>query len=186
MKNFKKDIKLYTERFSLVALKPHQVELVYNYVTNNINHHKHAMPHRNKAFFSFELQKLILEEENELQKSLKMIRFYIFDKHKNNILGDIIINDIQRGYVASASIGVKIDKDSTRKGIAEECCKEVLSFIFNGLEIYRIEANILPKNIPSIKLFEKLGFTKEGISRGYFYTDGDWQDHLRYSLLKTD
>src|SRR5690606_40513060 len=50
----------------------------------------------------------------------------------------------------------------------------------------RIEAACLPANIPSSKLLEKVGFTREGLAREYLCINGVWHDHLLYALLDKD
>jgi ribosomal-protein-alanine N-acetyltransferase len=45
---------------------------------------------------------------------------------------------------------------------------------------------VLPDNHASIRLLERVGFSYEGISRGYLYLHGQWWDHAQYSLLSTD
>ena len=38
----------------------------------------------------------------------------------------------------------------------------------------------------SIRLLEKVGFTREGYARKYLCIDGRWQDHLLYGLVRDD
>lgn len=186
MKKSKKDIILETKNYILKCVDSSFSKAVLSYVLDNKEYHKLAMPERDNKFYTEKFQKIVLEEEEALAMNLKTIRFYIFTYGSDKILGDIVLSDIKRGKVSSATIGVKIDKENSAKGIAKECLLKVLEFAFYGLELYRLEANIMPTNINSIRLFEKIGFYREGISRGYFKTGGKWQDHLRYSLLKTD
>lgn len=186
MKNLKKNIFLESKNYLLRCLSSKNSALVLRYVLDNKEFHRLAMPQREDKFYTEKHQKMILDEEEHLSMKLKMIRFYIFDHFGSEILGDIILSDIKTGYVASCSIGIKLHKDHTCKGIATETLHRTLEFAFFGLNIFRLEANIMPENLRSIALFKKLGFLQEGISRGYFFTDGKWQDHLRFSLLKND
>jgi RimJ/RimL family protein N-acetyltransferase len=47
------------------------------------------------------------------------------------------------------------------------------------------KASLDPRNIPSIKLMEKLGFKKEGLYPKRFQMHGEWVDDLVY-VLKVD
>jgi ribosomal-protein-alanine N-acetyltransferase len=38
----------------------------------------------------------------------------------------------------------------------------------------------------SIRLLEKIGFTREGYAREYLCINGIWQDHLLYARLQDD
>jgi ribosomal-protein-alanine N-acetyltransferase len=54
------------------------------------------------------------------------------------------------------------------------------------MSLHRIEALIEPPNLPSQRLVEKLGFTREGLLRDYEFTRGKFDNLYIYSLLKTD
>jgi len=66
-----------------------------------------------------------------------------------------------------AGIGYELACSSWRKGIMTEALNAILDLGFMDLGLNRIEAVVIPENIPSIKLLEKLGFTGEGILREY-------------------
>ena len=40
--------------------------------------------------------------------------------------------------------------------------------------------------MPSQRLVERLGFSREGLLRRYLDIDGAWRDHLAYALLADD
>jgi ribosomal-protein-alanine N-acetyltransferase len=50
----------------------------------------------------------------------------------------------------------------------------------------RIEAACLPHNAASVRLLEKVGFTREGYARKYLCIDGRWQDHILFGLVRDD
>ena len=50
----------------------------------------------------------------------------------------------------------------------------------------RLEAACLPRNTASIRLLEKVGFSREGYARKYLCIDGRWQDHVLYGLVRDD
>ena len=58
--------------------------------------------------------------------------------------------------------------------------------MFTEKRLHRIEANIIPRNIASIKAIEKAGFIYEGISKKYLNINGVWEDHLHYVLLNSE
>jgi ribosomal-protein-alanine N-acetyltransferase len=62
----------------------------------------------------------------------------------------------------------------------------VLSFAFERLRLYRVEAACLPHNAASRKLLLKSGFREEGYARQYLSIDGKWQDHVLFGLLRAD
>ena len=73
-----------------------------------------------------------------------------------------------------------------QKGYMTAAVRAVIPFVFDSLELHRLEAACLPANVASIKLLERTGFTREGIARRYLKINGVWQDHLLYALLESD
>ena len=60
------------------------------------------------------------------------------------------------------------------------------SLYLRGLELHRIEAACIPDNARSIRLLEKAGFQREGYLREYLKINGQWRDHVMFSLLASD
>ena len=67
-----------------------------------------------------------------------------------------------------------------------EALQLMLRPAFKCLKLHGIEANIQPKNIASIALVKRSGFTLEGYSRRYLKIGGKWQDHERWAILSED
>lgn len=62
--------------------------------------------------------------------------------------------------------------------------KLLLEEAFGRLKLHRLEANIQPGNIASIKLVAKAGFVQEGFSRNYLRVGGfEWKDHERWAII---
>lgn len=66
-----------------------------------------------------------------------------------------------------ASIGYELARSFWRTGIMSEALRAILAVGFNEMGLNRIDAVVLPANIASIRLLDKLGFEKEGLLRGY-------------------
>jgi [ribosomal protein S5]-alanine N-acetyltransferase len=71
-----------------------------------------------------------------------------------------------------------------QKGFMTEALSEVLDYGFNKLELHRVAAFIADSNVPSKKLLQRYGFTKEGTMREDYAVDGKNEDSDCYSLLK--
>ena len=62
----------------------------------------------------------------------------------------------------------------------------LLAEAFSTLNLHRLEANIQPENIGSIKLVKSAGFVKEGFSKSYLNIGGyGWKDHERWAIINT-
>lgn len=89
--------------------------------------------------------------------------------------GDIAHVD---SYNQRCDLGITLgyDKQNWGKGYASEALRAAIAFCFNELSMNRIEAEIYEFNLRSIRLFEGLGFTKEGVKRQYVLKDGVYKD----------
>jgi ribosomal-protein-alanine N-acetyltransferase len=64
-----------------------------------------------------------------------------------------------------------------------EAVKAVVDYGFNTLALHRIEANIMPRNIASLRVVGKLGFINEGLSKKYLKINGQWEDHIHMVIF---
>lgn len=79
----------------------------------------------------------------------------------------------------SCEIGIIIgDITQWRKGYAREALSLLLSYIIEDFKIHRVRARILKVNIPSQRLFEKVGFVRTGAGKedGYEFLYYEFQD----------
>lgn len=68
----------------------------------------------------------------------------------------------------------------------QEALQAALGYGFNELDLRRIEADVDPHNLPSIRLLERVGFQKEGYLRERWLVPDQTQDALFYGLLKRE
>jgi ribosomal-protein-alanine N-acetyltransferase len=62
--------------------------------------------------------------------------------------------------------------------------KLLIDEAFTNIQLHRMEANIQPENVTSIKLASRAGFSKEGFSPNYLRIGGkDWKDHERWAIV---
>ena len=112
--------------------------------------------------------------------------FFIFRTDDNDFLGGITLSNVRRGVTQSASLGYWIGESHAKQGLMSTAVSAVVPFVFDQLRLHRLEAACLPSNAASIRLLEKVGFTREGFSRRYLRINGLWQDHFLYAMLTED
>jgi RimJ/RimL family protein N-acetyltransferase len=78
------------------------------------------------------------------------------------------------------------DERFAGKGYASEAVQLMVDHLFATKKVHRIQLVIVPGNAASRRIAEKCGFTLEGTARGAFFNDGQNQDVLLYSLVRTD
>lgn len=99
------------------------------------------------------------------------------------LIGGITIGYIRRGAAQSCMIGYWMGEAHARHGHMSAALKLVIPYIFNGLQLHRIEAACIPDNFKSIRLLENAGFQREGLLREYLKINGEWRDHVMFSLI---
>ena len=79
-----------------------------------------------------------------------------------------------------------VNPDLHQQGFGTEMLTLMLDYAFRQLGLRRIHAQIMAPNISSQKLFEKLGFQKEGILRAHVLRNNEYLDMLMYGLLRDE
>ena len=110
--------------------------------------------------------------------------FLIFEKSNIQLIGEININNIQRGVVQSCSIGYWISENKMGLGYMRESINILKDFIFNDLKLHRVEAACLPRNMRSLSTLLKSEFEIEGHAKKYLKINGAWEDHILLSCIK--
>lgn len=72
------------------------------------------------------------------------------------------------------------------KGIAEEATRLILDYGFNMLKLHRVYLYTEINNIPAQKMFEKVGFIKEGILRSDIKSHGRFVERIVYGILREE
>jgi RimJ/RimL family protein N-acetyltransferase len=85
-----------------------------------------------------------------------------------------------------AEISLFIKRDMQGKGYGQNALKSIIEYGFKRLNLYRLEAEVIDGNTPSLKLIEKFGFTEEGRLRESKYVNGQYKDLLRFGLLRKE
>jgi ribosomal-protein-alanine N-acetyltransferase len=111
---------------------------------------------------------------------------FIFSATSGALVGGLTLCNVRRGVTQSCTLGYWVGAKFARQGYMTAAVRAVVPFVFDSLELHRLEAACLPTNAASIKLLEKTGFKREGLARRYLRINGVWQDHLLYALLDGD
>ena len=122
---------------------------------------------------------------NQLAAMNQSIRYTIFLKESNQIIGSCGFNYIDFEN-ERAEIGYDLGKEYWGNGFGFEAVSALMSYWFHDLGLNRLEARVIPENLPSNRLLNGLGFHFEGILRQSEKSNGDFIDIMMYSRLKKD
>ena len=111
---------------------------------------------------------------------------FVYDTCSTALVGGITLCNVRRGVTQSCTLGYWVGAAYARQGFMTAAVRAVVPFVFDSLELHRLEAACLPENTASMRLLERVGFKREGLARRYLRINGDWRDHVLYGLLETD
>ncbi|MGH8916772.1 MAG: GNAT family N-acetyltransferase, partial [Actinomycetes bacterium] len=100
----------------------------------------------------------------------------------NRFVGEINLSSVQRGPFQNAYIGYWIDESMAGHGYTPEAVVVICRFAFEDLGLHRLQASIIPRNLPSHRVAEKVGLRNEGTALRYLEINGVWEDHVRYAI----
>ncbi len=173
-----------TPRLLIRQLNRDAAGLVLDFYEENKELFEPWEPKRANHFYTLPYQKASLSAEYHQMLEGKLLRYWVFLKdHPDEIIGSFCFQNFLKGPYQSCSLGYKFSRRHHHKGYAYESIQAGLALLFHELPIHRVEAFIMPGNLPSIQLIERLHFTYEGISYSYANINGSWSDHIRYSLI---
>lgn len=107
----------------------------------------------------------------------------------------IVQNDLLIGTIgihkwnaahARCAVGYVLNLKFWRQGITTLALKAVLKYGFTHLHLHRIQATCNPNNIASWRVMEKCGMLFEGIKRGYYLRQSNFEDCRLYAILQPD
>jgi ribosomal-protein-alanine N-acetyltransferase len=96
--------------------------------------------------------------------------------------GEINLNSIQRGPFQSCYVGYWIDEAMAGNSYVPEAFVVAARFAFEELHLHRVQAAIVPRNIASRRVVEKLKLRDEGTAERYLEINGIWEDHIRFAM----
>lgn len=82
-----------------------------------------------------------------------------------------------------SEISVFIGATNQRRGLGTAALRGLCAYGFDHLGLHRLYAEIYAYNAVSIRLFEKVGFRREGALREHMFHRGEWHDSYLYGLL---
>jgi len=114
-------------------------------------------------------------------------RWLIIENATGRIAGRITLGNIERGPFNNGRFGYWLGAGFEGRGYMLEALTLAVRHAFapiaeGGLGLHRVCANIMPSNVRSRTLLERVGFVKEGYSEKYLQIRGVYEDHERWAM----
>lgn len=103
-------------------------------------------------------------------------------EYRGEVVGQLNVANILYGSVSSAVIGYWVVPEVAGKGVTPTAVALISDYLFNVVGLHRIEIDIRPENVASLRVVEKLGFRYEGLKERYIHINGSWRDHYVFAL----
>ncbi len=166
-------------RVLLRLAKPSMARATLDYYTRNRDFLTPFDPKREERFYTLSGQRRYLRQDARMARKGEGAAFYISLKDApERIIGRVVLSNIIWGSFRSCFLGYKLDGELVNRGYMTEAVNLVVDIAFEELRLHRIEANVMPRNLPSLRVMEKCGFQREGESPKYLEINGVWEDHV--------
>lgn len=152
----------------------------------NIRSDKRFMPYLNPSpTTTVEKAEQEVQRMIDSQKKNEGIAWAITLKGDTKLIGTVGFWRIEKGNYRGET-GYILDADYRGKGIMQEAMLTTINCAFSKMNLHSIVANIAPENVPSIKLVEKCGFTREGYFKENYFKEGKFYDTASYCLVNSN
>lgn len=157
---------------------------ILEFYEENKKHLEPVEPTRDIHFYTPTYQLQTLSIEHQLMKSKTYLRLWIYlKKNPQNMIGTICFSDI---FHETAYLGYKMDYRFLKQGYCYEACKHGMDIIQSQYDVSKIKAYVLPSNLASIHLLEKLQFHRAHRDFKTSSIYGEEQSMLLYEYKKLE
>ncbi|MBB4936626.1 RimJ/RimL family protein N-acetyltransferase [Streptosporangium album] len=103
---------------------------------------------------------------------------------EGRLIGLVRLGDTQP-EIGNAELDIYIgEKEFWGKGYATDATREICRYGFDKMRLHSITLWAVAENTGAIRVYEKVGFVKDGRRRDAFRRDGEWHDMFLMTLLE--
>lgn len=119
-------------------------------------------------------------------QSKEAIVLTIIEKETSHPVGQTAFFRID--YISRAAIFYLaiLDPAYWSKGLGAEATQLMVNYAFKTLNLNRIQLHVCAENVPALKIYQRVGFTKEGVLRQAMFRNGNYVDFWVMAILRSD
>lgn len=123
-----------------------------------------------------ELEEWLLEEKPGQ-------RWYVIQTKQGRRVGQLVVREKEDNTI---QIGYRVTPPARNKRYCTAAVRTVVNYFFSETDAEKIIAEANPRNMASIRVLEKAGFTQIGYKEKAVEINGVWMDGAVYELMKSD
>ncbi len=142
---------------------------------------------RDALFLAF--PQTVSQIQEKIENSINdpnQIVFMIVDKKDDIVVGQTAffrIDFVSRSAIFYLAI---LNPEYWHSGIGTETTQLMINYAFRTLNLNRIQLHVNAENTPAIKIYQKVGFKKEGVLRQAMYKNSRYYDFWVMGILRED
>lgn len=82
--------------------------------------------------------------------------------------------------------GLMLDPDFRGRGLGAEAARQLARHLLLELGYHRVQLECYGFNERAMRLFERVGFVREGVKRKAYRRHGEWVDGVMFGLIRED
>lgn len=98
------------------------------------------------------------------------------------VIGEVVLNEWDPA-AGSANFRTLIGTAGRGRGLGTEAARLILGHGFEHVGLHRVELGVFAFNPRAIRVYEKVGFVREGVRRDAFAFDGEYVDEIIMAIL---
>jgi len=125
------------------------------------------------------------ERMKGIQSTGLALQFVVVLKATGLAIGTCLLFRFEEGS-ARAELGYVLGRVFWGQGLMREALEALIACAFGTMGLRRLEAEVDTRNRSSVRLLERLGFTREGLLRQRWVAKGEEKDVEMFGLLRSD
>ena len=107
-------------------------------------------------------------------------------EYQGELVGQLTVSNILHGSASTAFIGYWISPNVAGRGITPVAVALATDYLFQTVHLHRVEIDIRPENVASLRVVEKLGLRFEGTKKAFIHINNAWRDHSVFAITRDE
>ncbi|MEV7844574.1 GNAT family N-acetyltransferase [Streptomyces cyaneofuscatus] len=109
----------------------------------------------------------------------------VTDRTTGEVVGEVVLYDVDQ-INRNCAFRTLIGPSGRGRGLGTEATRLIVGYGFEHIGLHRIQLDVYAANHRARRVYEKVGFTAEGVRRQVQLREGTWRDELVMSILSQE